>query len=523
MSEKNNSQAILHFWHGTKFQLIGLGLAVGLAAGIVVVLYRYVIELSLEFSLEVYEYLRERPLYIPLWFAVLALCGWLTGWIVKQNPIVSGSGIPQVKGVLQRRLAMNWWKTVLAKFAGGALSIGAGLSLGREGPSIQIGSAIGMGFSKLLRKPKMTTQFLTTCGASAGLAAAFNAPIAGAVFALEELHNSFSPVVMITALASSIVADMVSKEFFGLQPIFDVRGISAIPLHQYGHLIVLGIILGLAGLLFNASLCKTQDLYKRLNLPLQVRMILPFLCAGGFGLVLPQVLGGGNQMVNSLLTDNRPLLILAVILAAKYVFTMISYGSSAPGGIFLPMLALGALMGLVYSRAWGFAVGAESFYAANFIILAMAGFFSAVVKAPMTGIILLTEMTGSFSNLLSMGVVCLVAYVTADALGSKPVYELLLHRYLANKGVPAYAAEEKHKVLLEIPIHPGSPLDRKRIRDIRWPERCLVVGIQKGSSEVIPTGATRIASGDSLVVLAEEDTANQVESVLSGQAAGRFN
>lgn len=227
-------------------------------------------------------------------------------------------------------------------------------------------------------------------------------------------------------------------------------------------------------------------------------------------------------MVNSLLTDNRPLMMLALILAAKYVFTMISYGSSAPGGIFLPMLALGALIGLVYSRVWGAAVGAESFYAANFIILAMAGFFSAVVKAPMTGIILLTEMTGSFSNLLSMGVVCLAAYVTADALGSKPVYELLLHRYLANKGVPAYAAEEKHKVLLEIPIHPGSPMDRKRIRDVRWPDRCLVVGIQKGGNEVIPTGATRMASGDSLVVLADEDTASQVESVLSGQAAARF-
>lgn len=523
MSEKNNSRAILQFWHGTKFQLIGLGLGVGLAAGIVVVLYRYVIELSLGFSLKTYELLRERPLYIPLWFAVLALCGWLTGWIVKQNPIVSGSGIPQVKGVLQRKLAMNWWKTVLAKFAGGALSIGAGLSLGREGPSIQIGSAIGMGFSKLLHKPKMTVQFLTTCGASAGLAAAFNAPIAGAVFALEELHGNFSPVVMITALASSIVADMVSKEFFGLKPIFDFHGITAIPLHQYGHLIVLGILLGIAGLLFNRSLCKIQDLYKRIKLPLQIRMILPFLAAGGFGLVLPQVLGGGNQMVNSLLMDNRPLIILALILAAKYVFTMISYGSSAPGGIFLPLLALGALIGLVYSKVWGAAVGVESFYAGNFIILAMAGFFSAVVKAPITGIILLTEMTGSFSNLLSMGVVCLAAYVMADALGSKPVYELLLHRYLANKSKPAYTAEGTHKVLLEIPIHLGSFMDRKRIRDVRWPDRCLVVGIQKSGSEVIPTGATRMAYGDSLVVLADEDAASQVESVLQEQASSKLD
>ncbi|RAV04688.1 ClC family H(+)/Cl(-) exchange transporter [Paenibacillus sp. YN15] len=523
MNEENSARGILHFWHGTKFRLIALGLGVGLAAGIVVVLYRYVIELSLEFSLQVYGYLRERPWYIPLWFVVLALCGWLTGRIVGRNPIVSGSGIPQVKGILQRKLAMNWWKTVLAKFAGGALSIGAGLSLGREGPSIQIGSAIGMGFSKLLHKPKVTEHFLITCGASAGLAAAFNAPIAGAVFALEELHNSFSPVIMITALASSIVADMVSKEFFGLQPIFEFRGISAIPLAEYGHLIVLGIILGFAGLLFNVSLCKAQDVYKRLKLPLELRMILPFLVAGCLGLVLPQVLGGGNHLVNSLLTDNRPLLILAVILAAKYLFTMISYGSSAPGGIFLPMLALGALIGLVYSKAWGMATGAESFYAANFIILAMAGFFAAVVKAPMTGIILLTEMTGSFSNLLSMGLVCLAAYVTADALGSKPVYELLLHRYLSNKGVPGYTAEEKHKVLLEIAVHPGSPMDRKRIRDIRWPDRCLVVGIQKGSSEVIPTGSTRIASGDSLVVLADEDTASQVESTLAGQAASKFS
>ncbi|MDG9688473.1 chloride channel protein, partial [Streptomyces sp. DH18] len=133
--------------------------------------------------------------------------------MVKNEPMISGSGIPQVEGVLLRELDMTWWKVILGKFFGGVLSIGSGLSLGREGPSVQLGAAIGQGFSKVFRRIKIEEKYLITSGASAGLAAAFNAPLAGAMFALEEVHKNFSPLILLSALSSALSADFIASSF----------------------------------------------------------------------------------------------------------------------------------------------------------------------------------------------------------------------------------------------------------------------------------------------------------------------
>ncbi|UJF34830.1 chloride channel protein [Paenibacillus hexagrammi] len=209
----HSTKHLLTSWFDLKFRLIVQAILVGLFSGSVVVLYRYLIEHAFDSTMSFYPYLVKHLWLIPIWLVVLGGGGYITGLIVKKQPMISGSGIPQVKGFLQSRVDMVWWKAILGKIVGGILSIGAGLSLGREGPSIQIGASVGQGFSRLFRKAKIEENFLVTCGASAGLAAAFNAPIAGVIFALEELHGNFSTLVMVSALASSLVADFVSKEF----------------------------------------------------------------------------------------------------------------------------------------------------------------------------------------------------------------------------------------------------------------------------------------------------------------------
>lgn len=516
--QESHTGSVLASWFNFKFRLLAGGVAVGLLSGAAVVLYRYSLETALSAAHSVYSFERTHVWLIPLWFIVLILGGWVTGLLVKKHPMIAGSGIPQVKGVLKGKLEMNWWRIFLAKFAGGTLSIGAGLSLGREGPSIQIGASIAQGFSKVLGKMKTEENFLITCGASAGLAAAFNAPIAGVIFALEELHSSFSPFIMMSALAASLAADFVSKEFFGLGPIFHFTGLGAVPLSQYAHLLGLGAVVGCMGIGFNGALYKFQDLYRRLPVRQEFKPVLPFLLAGLLGLVMPRVLGGGNDLVNELMSGHFTITALFILLAVKFFFTLLSFGSSAPGGIFLPMLVLGSISGVLYTQIVNGLAGYPALETGRFLILAMAGYLTASVKAPITGIILITEMTGSFTSLLSTGIVCLTAYTVAEIFRSRPVYEVLLER-ITSRGAAAEPEAPAGKSVMEIPVHPGSSLDGLRIKEFSWPPHCLIVSIRRGELELIPGGEARLQGGDYLVILTDHRYASDIRDRLTDAAS----
>ncbi len=519
---KNSTTNILSNWYDFRLKIIIEGMIVGVIAGIVVVFYRYLLEKALQFSKHMYVLQLRNYWMIPIWLIALIVSGWIVGILVKKEPMISGSGIPQVEGVVLRKLQMNWWKVILGKFAGGLLCICAGLSLGREGPSIQIGAATGQGFSRLFKRIKLEEKFLITCGASAGLAAAFNAPFAGVIFALEEMHKNFSPVVMTSALAASLTADFVSKEFFGMTPVFDFKHISAIPLNNYLFLLVLGVVVGLLGIVFNKTIFLTQNIYaKQKWLPSEAKPIIAFLAAGIVGLTMPEVLGGGSDIVISLSTVSFPLITLLLILVVKFLFTMISYGSSAPGGIFMPLLVIGALIGVIYGNISNFMLGFNQTYIPNLIIFAMAGYFAATVKAPITGCILITEMTGSFSHLLSIGLVCLTAYIVADVLNSRPIYEVLLERIL-NKENNIFIGKKDTKVIIETAISMGSLLEGKKIKEVEWPAHCLIVGVKRGGVELIPNGDTKLLTGDYLIVLSNENYASEVRECLS-EAGEKFN
>ena len=155
---------------------------------------------------------------------------------------------------------------------------------------------------------------------------------------------------------------------------------------------------------------------------------------------------------------------------------------------FLPLLAIGALIGNAYGVVLVHFFHFDSVYISNFIILAMAGYFTAIVRAPITGTILITEMTGSFDHLLSLAVVSIAAYIVADLLGSKPIYEALLDKLLHKQGQDVVIGNEKDKSILEFAVCMGSLLEGKQIKAIEWPAHCLLVAVKRGEREIIPTG-----------------------------------
>ena len=360
-------------------------------------------------------------------YLLLFIIAYLLNWIVKVEPMAAGSGIPQVKAIILGLMKMNWLRVLINKFIGGVLAIGSGLSLGREGPSIQLGATIGQGLSRRLGRSKMEERYLITSGASAGLAAAFNAPLAGVMFSLEELHKNFSPTVLMPAVAAALTAVVVSQHFFGSNPIFNIAGLPVFPVRYYGFIILLGILLGILGIAFNRILIKTLDIYEQQGwLSGMGKMALPLVVAGILGFFLPEVLGGGNGLVDALASKSFSLNILWILLIVKFFFTMLSYGSGVPGGIFLPMLVIGALASSIFSHILISLGQLDPYYGTNIIVLSMAAYFSAVVKAPITGTVLIMEMTGSFNHMLSLIVVSMTSYLVADVAKSKPIYEELL-------------------------------------------------------------------------------------------------
>jgi H+/Cl- antiporter ClcA len=514
-TNKHNTYNTLSHWQNFRLKLMLEGIIVGVFAGFLVIFYRIVLEKAEHLRTSFLKLTSENHKLIFLWFIILIISSLFVGFMVKKEPMISGSGIPQVEGVLAKKLNMNWLSVIFYKFIGGVISIGAGLSLGREGPSIQLGACIGQGISKIFKRIKIEEKYLVTSGASAGLAAAFNAPLAGVMFALEEVHKNFSPLVLVAAMSASLTADFISKHFFGLSPVFSFNNISPLPLGNYGHVLLLGVIVGVFGTIYNKTLLKTQDIYAKLKwLPAHFRPIIPFLLAGILALILPQVLGGGHSLVELLIESNFSIKMLIILLAVKFIFSMISFGSGAPGGIFFPLLVLGALTGAIYGNILVTFFGFDAKFISNFIILAMAGYFTAIVRAPITGSILITEMTGSFTHLLSLSLISLTAYVVADLLKSVPVYESLLERLLIKNGHKEPICNNGVKSILEIPVYLDCEFDGKMIKDLDLPDQCLLVGVKRGEKEIIPKGDTCIYSGDYLIVLADEELAGYVNEQL---------
>jgi H+/Cl- antiporter ClcA len=412
------------------------------------------------------------------------------------------------------QLDQTWWKVLPAKFVGGFLCLFGGMSLGREGPSIQLGAMTGKGISRLLDRGKTEERFLLTCGASAGLSAAFHAPLAGVMFSLEEVHKNFSVSVLLSVMAASLSADYLSSTVFGMKSVFQLELVHILPQSYYWMILILGVILGLLGVFYNWFTLKAQSLYNNAGkLNTTTKLVIPFLCAGVLGFTFPELLGSGHNLVDLLSEGNLALHVILLILVGKFIFSGVCFGSGAPGGIFFPLLVLGSYIGGAFATFGVSYLGLDPMYINNFIVLAMAGYFTAIVRAPLTGIILIFEMTGSVQQLLSLSLVSIVAYITATLLRSKPIYESLMERTLEKQGVKMPKSSGQ-KVLQEFVVAHGSVADGKLISEVAWPRHCLLVAVKRGDTELIPKGKTRLLASDLLVTMTDErDSASVYEEM----------
>ncbi|MDR1016187.1 MAG: ClC family H(+)/Cl(-) exchange transporter [Coriobacteriales bacterium] len=486
-----------------KLLIVGKSIFVGALAGAVVSSYRLLFDFAEAGSSSLYALLRANLLLLPLYIVGLAALSLVVNLLLKWAPMATGSGIPQVHGLIIGKVDYPWLRTLLAKFAGGALTVFAGLSVGSSGPSIQMGAAVASGASKLFGRSHTERNILIAAGAAGGLSAAFGAPLAAVIFVFEQILRYLSPVTLLSAIAASVVSDFVASFVFGLQPIFNFAVVQSLPLQDYWILLLLGVTAGLAGAGYTAGLLLMQKVYQKLYRRFKLFSLAPaFLLSLIFAIFLPQVIGSGHDLLG-LINPGTGLLFLAVLLVCKYAWSSLAFSSGAPGGIFFPMLVLGALLGAVCGKLalmlpW---VSPDLFY--NFVILGMVAIFSAIMRTPITGIVLLTEMTGTVTQLLPLTAVALIAYFVADRLRVKPIIDALLEALSQAK--TKASQRPGGRVQLHFVVPQGSPLIG---RTLEWlwrelPAGVLLIGVRRGPQDLIPQPGMQVQPSDSLLFIAE--------------------
>lgn len=502
-NSKSKIHKLLSGMNQLKWSLTVKGLLCGSVAGSLAVLYRLIYEFGTDFSLKIYGYLSAHPVLILPWLLVIGSVGFCIAWIVKLEPMATGSGIPQVEGVVLYGLKMRWHTILPVRFVSGLLSSFFGLSLGREGPSIQIGAAGSQAVSKFVSKSDLEENYLITGGAAAGLSAAFNAPISGMLFALEEVHRSFSPLILIAATTSALIADVISKFIFGLEPILRFSFITQLPVNLYFWLLPLGILSGLSGALINKTLLFFQDIYVKIRW--YFRPMIALLIALPFGLFMPEIMGSGQNLIKIAENPTSGILIILLFFLFKIIFTATSFGGGIPGGVFMPILSIGALSGSFLGLAAS-SMGLSAEYIPFFAVCAMSGALSGSVKAPLTAIMLAAEMTGSFGYLLPVAACSFIALLFSDLLKVDPLYESLLERFFSRYN-SQHECEPQKDALIEVPVEYGCFVSNKLVSEVEWPQGVLIVGIKRGAKEIVPKGNTKIIPGDYLVIL----SSNQAE------------
>lgn len=424
----------------------------GMLIGAVVSLYGFLSEILVDNSVMIFGFVREHLYYIPLLFAALILLALVMTLLLKKTPECKGSGVPRTEGVLRGILSFRWLRTLLTTFFATSITYMTGLSLGSEGPSIQIGASLSTGACKAFKTPQHVQGAMVTGGAAAGLATAFNAPLTGIVFAVEEVHKKFSPILFISVAIAVLFSNIITRILRNVMGfkllLLDFGALPEIPLKFVWALFLLGIAIGIFALLFNKLVFKANKLTGKFKkIPLSVRLITAFVLSGTLGLIFIDTLGGGHHLIEKVGNMDYNTLMLVLLFVVKLFLIIVCFSSGATGGLFIPMLTLGALLGGIMAKLL-ILMGLDPKYFTTVVVIAMTAFFGASVRAPLTAIILIVEITGQLSGFLMTGIAIFTAYFIPIMARTAPLYDGLLENIIASElplAPPPYLGEFPHE------------------------------------------------------------------------------
>jgi CIC family chloride channel protein len=408
-----------------------LGVIVGLAGGFGAVGFRHLINffqtLAYGSSNELLDVVKTIPWTIKVWIPAAGglVVGPLVYFLARE---AKGHGVPEVMEAVALRGGIIRKRVVLVKTLASAISISTGGSVGREGPIVQIGSAIGSTLGQMLKVSQDRMRTLVGCGAAAGIAATFNAPIAGSMFALEVILGDFGLATFSPIVISSVVATAVSRAFLGDTPAFIVPAYELVSAWEFPMYLVLGLFCAVVGVTFTKVLYRVEDLFDDFKFPEYLKAIIGGLILGFGGLFFPQVLGVGYGAIDLALMQKMTWWLLLVLILIKILATSITIGSGGSGGVFAPSLFLGAMAGGFFGTAVHQLFPNVTASPGAYSIVGMGAVVSATTHGPLAAILILFEMTGSYEIILPLMFSCIIGTIASGQLLKDSIYTLKLAR-----------------------------------------------------------------------------------------------
>lgn len=476
------------------FKFYLLCILVGLLTGLVAIPFRYLLVKSVVVRDFLYGAHASWWLHVGVVVLMWAVA-MLIHRLVVMYPLISGSGIPQVEGMINGRFRFGHSLRMLAaKFVGGVLGIGMGFSLGREGPSVQMGTFVARWVARWAGVGTVFRKYLVMGGASAGLSSAFTAPLASAIFMVEEVERFDSKKIAISSLLAAIAGGWMARLVFPDQGFsaFDVVEPSGLGLWRWVVIFVLfSCLLSLEGKVFNVLLLRFQAGYRRMKQPVWLRVLGVVVATYILGCTLPDLLSGGEGFLIVEAGDGSTgLLLLSGVIVIELFFTPLCYATGFPGGIFLPLLVIGGLTGKWFGLCLSFAgvIGPEHY--GYFMLIGMSALFAAVVRSPITGLVLILEMTGKFTIFFPMIVVVGLTFFVSAQLGVTPIYESLYRRLL-----PRDWERSRRRYVIPFEVCPDSYLEGRNVSGLCLPENCVLTRTIR-DGRALPSGDLVLRVGD---------------------------
>ncbi len=522
--------------------VIAYGGIAGILSGFLVGVFNFFARYLIEYSQKIYQAVSEHLWALPLFFLGLAALALLMALLHKFIPNVRGSGIPNVEGAIRGFLTFKWLRTLIGTVIGSYISFFAGLPLGSEGPSVQLSAMSAQGITELMKAKLTWRRYVMAGGAGAGIAVAFNAPLAGIVFAMEECHKRFSPIILLCASSAVITGTMTFRllgmaikdaKWSSTAMLFDIKQLKPFAdfkdMNSIGEfasilaiLVAIGAVIGAFAILFNILLVNSQKLTDKWvkKFPYWARLLTAFLLTGAVGLIFTKFVEengfamintGGHSLVDNLCHNGLKysFWFLVLVICVRMIMTMLCFNAGATGGLFIPMLAMGALLGAMLGLVF-VKLGMDEEYFAAVVVISMTTFFGASVRAPITAIVLVVELSGYQSDFLPVAIAIFTAFLVAEILGTTPIYDSLLERLRKNDDVKT---ERRN---FEAVIEKGSFVAGKHISNVIWPANALVTEVVRESGEsVVPDGETMLFEGDKITIAVESSNFDETEEFVS--------
>ena len=417
--------------------MVLVSVVIGLLGGLCAVGFRLLIQFLNGIFWGEGQYTLEYIYGLPFWWKIAAptVGGLLVGLIVYHFAReAKGHGVPEVMEAVAVNSGRIRPRVVVAKMFASGICIASGGSAGREGPIVQIGSALGSTLGQWLKVDQQRLRTLVGCGAAAGIAGTFNAPVAGALFAVEIILGDFGVAQFSPIVVSSVAATVVSHKFLGDFPAFEVPSYSLVHANELFASAVLGILAGLVALAFIRTLYRTEDLFEKIKLHPAVKAALGGTIIGMIGIWLPHIFGVGYEAINEALNGTIVWQLMLVLVVVKIIAVSITIGSGGSGGIFAPSLFIGAMLGgavgTVVHSIWPVGTGSPGAYA----MVGMGAVVAAGTHAPITAILIIFELTNDYEIILPLMISCIIATLLATRMQSASIYTMKLLR----RGIDIY-------------------------------------------------------------------------------------